>query len=285
MRMAYLLVLASLLVSVAARGQNPETVSWLNADNWRTESEEIIGLERGEIQPSELPATVSDAEAPAKGEPAAEGGGFWRERIQRRYGLTARPHRGWWPSQSVGRSVPFYHPGIDGVDQHLVREEMLQVFTGIDRADTYLSLLRIFNIKLYARELVRENEFFALPINAEGHLAVVLTDGEKRSAASFLMRESDEHQGVFFLDNPQLAMQKLGQGLGELGRGELFQNSRPRLVFESLTGVLPRERPFTPAYSIRLGEIPVETGTRFHHYQPHERSKRRRLNMHGWFLR
>ena len=94
------------------------------------------------------------------------------------------------------------------------------------------------------------------------------------------MRESDEHQGVFFLDDPPLAIGAIGREIEAF-----FKNTRPRLVFLSLTGVLPDERPFTPAYSIRLGEIPVETGVRFHHYQPHQVFERRQLNMDGWFLR
>ena len=278
------LVLVLVLVSMSASGwQAPELVAGSKPDDWMKASEGVIGLQRGEVTPSELAPPASDAKAPARAEsatsrPPAEGSR--RERMQRRYGLTVRPHRGWQPDRSVGRSLPFHHPGIDSVDEDLVREEMLEVFTGIDVMDTYLSLLRIFNIKLYVRELVGEDAFYTLQINPEAHLAIVLTDGKKNAAAVLLMRESEEHQGVFFLDDPQLAIEEIGWGIEAF-----FKNSRPRLVFASLTGVLPDERPFTPAYSIRLGEIPVETGARFHHYQPHQVSERRRLNMDGWFLR
>ena len=40
----------------------------------------------------------------------------------------------------------------------------------------------------------------------DAHLSVVLTDGKKERTATFVMRESDEHQGVFFLDDPPLAI-------------------------------------------------------------------------------
>ena len=272
MRTKLLLVLPVLvLLSMSASGwQAPELVAGSKPDDWMKASEGVIGPQRGEVTPSERVTPASDANVP----------GSWRERMQRRYGLTARPHRGWQPSDSVGRSFPFHHPGIDSVDMDLVREEMLMASTGIDVLDTYLLTLRIFNIKLYVREPIGEDAFYTLPINPEAHLAVVLTDGKRNTAVALLMRESDEQEGVFFLDDPQLAIEEIGREIEAF-----FKNARPHLVFVSLTGVLPDERPFTPAYSIRLGEIPVETGARFHHYQPHQVFERRQLNMDSWFLR
>ena len=258
------------LVAVAEQGwQGPELDGQSRAKDWLAGAEDVIGVRSGPKR-AELGTPRGDA---PQAEPPADGNPW--ERQQRRYGLVTRPHRGmgsWW----AGRSLPFQHPGMDGLDMALVREEFLKVATGIEVLDTYLALLRLLNIKLYVGDWD-----YTLETKPEAHLTVLLAAGEKRAAATFLMRESEEQKGVYFLDDPQSALEEIGWRIEAF-----FKNTRPRLVFFSLTDAVPHERPFTPPYSIRVADIPVETGTRFHHYHPENAdSERRRLNMEGWFVR
>ena len=259
----------------AWRVAQPSSGSGATASEWASMSEEVIE-EVKRVAPTPEPGTLDDAASSLPGEGVEEPRPSWDVRRQSRYAAATRPHRGWIPSRSVGRSLPFHHPGIDSVSSGLVREEVVKVVTGIDVVDTYMALLRIFNIKLYVRE-----RDYTLPTNPVAHLHVALTDGDERFGASFVMRESDDEEGVFYLDDPEEAMREIGWVIEAF-----FKKSRPQLVFLRLDGVLPKRRPFTPAYSIRLADIPVETGARFHHYPPENPDvDGRRINMDGWFLR
>lgn len=253
----------------------PSSGSGATASEWASMSEEVVEVKP--VAPTPEHGTLDDAASSQPGEGIEEPRPSWDVERQSQYALATRPHRGWIPSRSVGRSLPFHHPGIDGVDLDLVREEFVKVFTGIDVVDTYMSLLRIFNIKLYVRELD-----YTLPTNPVAHLRVVLTDGDERVGASFVMRESDDEEGVFYFDDPEEVMREIGWIIKAS-----FPDSRPQLVFLRLDGVLAKRRPFTPAYSIRLADIPVETGARFHHYHPENAHLKaaRPTNMDEWFLR
>lgn len=252
----------------------PSSGSGATASEWASMSEEVVEVKP--VAPMPEPGTLDDAASSQPGGGIEEPRPSWDVERQSQYALATRPHRGWIPSDSVGMSLPFHHPGIDGVDLGLVREEFVKVFTGIDVVDTYMSLLRIFNIKLYVRE-----PDYTLPTNPVAHLHVALTDGDERFGASFVMRESDDEEGVFYFDDPEEVMREIGWIIKAS-----FPDSRPQLVFLRLDGVLAKRRPFTPAYSIRLADTPVETGARFHHYpRGNPDVEGRRINMDGWFLR